>query len=145
MKFKFCIGILLGLIFSNTFAASYDVKMLNKEGKELMIFTPSVLKIKVGDTVKFLPSTRGHHPRSVFIPDGAKSWEMKGNKEIEVTFDKEGVYIYDCKNHYVMGMVGVIQVGNKTNLDQAIEFSKKYKKKTSMNKERLIEYLRELK
>ncbi|CBW27606.1 putative exported pseudoazurin [Halobacteriovorax marinus SJ] len=145
MKLNLFKILIMCLLFSKTFAATYEVKMLNKEGKELMIFNPSVLKINVGDTVKFLPSTRGHHPRSIFIPKDAKSWEMKGNKEIEVTFNKEGIYIYDCKNHYVMGMVGVIQVGKVMNLDHAIEFSNKYKKKVSMNKERLSEYLRELK
>jgi hypothetical protein len=35
------------------------------------------------------------------------------------TFDKEGVYAYQCTPHAVMAMVGVIQVGeDKSNLDE---------------------------
>ena len=34
------------------------------------------------------------------------------NKEIEATFDVEGVYGVMCKPHYAMGMVMTIEVGD---------------------------------
>ena len=42
------------------------------------------------------------------------------NKDLVVTFETPGVYGYQCKPHYGMGMVGLIVVGDETpNLEKA--------------------------
>ena len=40
------------------------------------------------------------------------------NQEISITLDKEGVYVYNCTPHAMMAMVGVIQVGEATNINE---------------------------
>lgn len=129
---------LLTIIFSfNSHSKTYEIQMLNKNGSESMVFSPSFLKIEQGDEVKFNPKDLGHTSRSVFVPQNAASWEGKVNEGIKVTFKNEGVYIYECANHGVMGMIGVIQVGKASNLAEAKIFTEGYKKKILLNKGRL--------
>ena len=127
---------LLLCIFSlSTFAAEYEIQMINSKGK--MRFEPTFLKVEKGDTVKFNPINKGHNSKSVYTPVGADSWDGKTSKSISVVLKKDGVYIYECKNHAIMGMAGIIQVGSPKNMDDAKEFLQKYKKKFVMNKKRL--------
>ncbi|MFP5386670.1 MAG: pseudoazurin [Bacteriovoracia bacterium] len=126
------------LVFSSkVFSKTYEVQVLNKDGNESMTFSPSFLKIEPGDDVKFIPKDVGHTSRSVFVPKGAESWNGKVNEEIKVSFNQEGVYIYECANHGVMGMVGMIQTGKAINLEEAKIFSESHKKKIMLNKKRL--------
>lgn len=110
-----------------------------------MFFEPSFLHINSGDDVTFIPSGFGHQPQSIFIPKEGKHWQSENGKKITVKFDKEGIYIFDCKYHYVMGMVGVIQVGRANNYKEAINFLKDYKKKVTMRKERLDSIFKKVK
>lgn len=112
----------LALCFSVTVsAATYDVLMLNK-GKtgEAMVFEPAFLKIKKGDSVKFIPKDKGHSVESFKggAPAGAADWKGGLNREITIKFEKEGVHVYKCLPHFAMGMVGAVQVGAATNLAQ---------------------------
>ena len=65
-------------------------------------------------------------------------------KPITLKFEKEGLYIYECTQHVVMAMVGVIQVGKPSNLKQAQEFIKTYSEKFALNKNRLESYIEKL-
>ena len=78
------------------------------------------------------------------VPAGATPWMGKMSKDISVTFDTEGVYVYECTPHKVMAMVGVIKVGNANNLDDIKQKSNAYKRSFVMNKDRLDKYLSEL-
>ncbi len=102
-------------------AAEVEVKMLNKGTEGVMVFEPALVKINPGDTVKFVAADKGHNVESIetMLPEGAKAFTGKMSEEISVTFDKAGVYGYRCKPHYGMGMVGMVVVGEATNLDQA--------------------------
>ncbi|MCX7560175.1 pseudoazurin [Sulfitobacter sp. F26204] len=105
----------LGLALSTTaLAETHEVKMLNKGAEGKMIFEPSFLQIAVGDSVLFLPTDKGHNAESIegMMPEGAESFKGKMNKEVEATFDVEGVYGIMCKPHYAMGMVMTIEVGD---------------------------------
>ena len=101
------------------------VQMLNKstvDTKQKMVYEPSIIKVNVGDVVKFVSTDPGHNSSSVkcMLPPGAKDWASKINKDFEVTFEKDGTYGYMCTPHYGMGMVGVVLVGNhKVNYDEA--------------------------
>lgn len=93
------------------------VKMLNKsmtDKKERMVFEPSILKVSVGDTVRFVSTDRGHKSASIkrMLPEGVKRWTSRIGKDFEMTFDKNGTYGYMCTPHYGMGMVGLILVGD---------------------------------
>ena len=49
--------------------------------------------------------------------------------------------MYQCDPHKPMAMVGVIQVGKATNLDEAKKEAANYGKSLAMNKDRLTKYL----
>lgn len=104
-------------------AAEHEVKMLNKGTEGMMVFEPAVLKIAPGDTVRFVPTDKGHNAESLktMLPDGAEPFAGKMNQEITVTFDVPGLYGYQCKPHLGMGMVGLIQVGDDASNAAAVE------------------------
>ncbi len=134
----------IGTCFS-AMAAEHQIKMLNKSGKDTMVFEPAFLKVAPGDTVKFIPTNPSHDSASEFIPKGATAWKGANSKEVTVTLTKEGVYIYRCTPHTIMAMVGVIQVGKPTNLAEAKEVAKKMSAKFAINKDRLDNYLAKVK
>ena len=103
-------------------AADVQVKMLNKGAKGMMVFEPDLVKVQPGDTVTFVATDPGHDAQSVpgMLPDGAQPFEGKIGKDVTVTFTQPGVYGVKCKPHYVIGMVGVVVVGDPApNLDAA--------------------------
>ncbi len=122
-------------------AASHEVKMLNNGKEGIMVFDPPYLKAAVGDTVKFVPTDPAHDVASVAIPKGAKPWSGTVGKAVSVKLTAEGVYVYECKSHIPMAMVGVIQVGKASNLADAQKASKELATKFVMNKDRLDKYM----
>ena len=127
-------------------AAEHEVKMLDiGSDKEPMVFEPAVLKIAPGDTVTFLPTTRGHNVESKLVPDGAEAFKSELDEKYSVKLDKEGVYIYVCPPHSMMNMVGVIQVGEATNMDAVNTRVPKLEKRAMSNKGRLSKYIEQLK
>ena len=102
-------------------AAEVEVKMLNKGVDGVMVFEPALVKINPGDTVKFVATDKGHNAEIIddMMPEGGEKFVGKINEELAITFDKPGVYGYKCKPHYGMGMVGMVVVGEATNLDKA--------------------------
>ncbi len=108
-------GLALGAILSSpVLAETFEVKMLNKGAEGTMVFEPSFVRIAPGDTVVFVPTDKSHNAESVkgMMPEGAEGFTGKMNKEVETTFDAEGVYGVMCKPHYAMGMVMTIAVGD---------------------------------
>ena len=148
IKYNILVAILSFIISNSLFAAEHQVKMWSSNKGEMMVFEPAVLKIMPGDTVKWLNSNPDHNSASIdgMIPSGATGWNGKRNEEIEVTFDKEGVYGYKCTPHYPLGMVGFIIVGdNKDNLGAVEELAKKEEEKFATNKTRFSDYLSQIK
>ena len=96
-------------------AAQVEVRLVNQGTDGIMAFEPPLTKIKVGDSVKFVASDQGHSAESIegMAPDGAKPFKGEIGKDVTVTFDKEGVYGVRCAPHFVIGMVGVVAVGDK--------------------------------
>ncbi len=107
--------------------ATHEVLMLNKDpdnSKNKMLFSPKILQINAGDTVKFIAADKGHNSETIkgMIPEGAEKWKGKINKEVEITLDVPGFYGYQCKPHANMGMIGLIVVegdGKMDNLEAA--------------------------
>ena len=124
-------------------AAEHEVKMLSSNKGEMMVFEPPVLKIKPGDTVKWVNANPGHNTVSIseMIPAGGSSWDGKMNEEVSVKFDVEGIYGYKCTPHYILGMVGLIVVGDSNvNKDQAKKFAIEEESKFATNKSRFSDY-----
>lgn len=102
------------LMATHAVAADHQVQMLNKDSTgRAMQFEPAFLQIAPGDTVTFVPTSKGHNSESLagLLPEAAESWKGKLNEEITITFSEEGYYAYKCAPHVGMGMVGLIKVG----------------------------------
>ena len=138
------IAISLFLLTVPAFAAEHTVKMLNNGEGGMMVFEPAVLSVNVGDTVNFVATDMAHNSASTLIPAGAKPWKGMMSKDISVTLDTEGVYVYECTPHKMMAMIGVIKVGNATNLDEIKQKSASVKSAFVMNNDRLDKYLAEM-
>ncbi len=118
---------------STSFAADVTVEMLNKQGKESMVFSEKVVRVNVGDTVFWKATTKGHNVEFIKggVPEGVEKFKSKFNKDVEYKFEVPGVYAYWCTPHKTMGMIGFVIVGNdKSNLDaiKIIKYMGKSKK-----------------
>ncbi|VAW83698.1 Pseudoazurin [hydrothermal vent metagenome] len=122
-----------------TLAAEHEIKMLNKGADGSFVFEPGFLKVAKGDTINFNPVDMAHMPQSEVTPDGS-SWKGDMNKPFSVTLTEEGVVIYSCLPHKMLGMVGVIQVGEAVNLAAAKEAAAAMAM-MAKNKDRLDNYL----
>jgi pseudoazurin len=108
----------------------HEVKMLNKGANgEAMVFEPAFVKAMPGDSIKFIPTDKGHLVENVkdALPEGAEAFKSKINQEFVLTPTVEGVYLVKCTPHLAMGMVMAVQVGAPTNLDaiKAVKLNKK--------------------
>lgn len=118
-------------IVTSAGAETHTVQMLNKDPankKKRNVFIPAVLKIKPGDTVKFVSIDKGHNTETIkkMLPEGAKKWKSKISRDFEITYDKIGIYGYRCTPHYALGMVGLIIVDGE-GWDAKLEELKKLK------------------
>lgn len=129
----FAASVLLGTMTFQADAAEFEVKMLNKGEKGMMVFEPDLVRAAPGDTIKFIPTDKGHNAQTIdgMIPDGAQPFQSDMGKELTVTLDKEGIYGVRCKPHFGLGMVMMIEVGKPVNEDQAkaLKLPKKAKDK----------------
>ena len=89
----------LFLVVFTGFAYSKDVQldMLNKRADgQKMVYSEDVVKVEIGDTITWLPKTKGHNVHFIAAPDGIKKVKSKMNKKFTYTFDKPGIYLYQC-------------------------------------------------
>ena len=134
----------LALLTSFVTAENFDVKMVNADASgQVMVFDPPFIKANVGDTVTFLPTDLLHNSQSVpgMIPSSANSWNGAMNEKITIELNAEGVYVYQCTPHIALGMIGVIQVGIATNIDDVRNSVSSLESMIVMNKERVQQYL----
>jgi|TARA_B110000438_G_scaffold113562_1_gene111384 pseudoazurin len=122
------------LILSKPASASDQIiEMLNKMGKENMVFSKKVVKIEVGDTVFWKATKPGHNVEFIKngVPDGVDKFKSALSKDTEYKFKIPGIYAYWCTPHKGMGMIGFVIVGNdNSNLEKIkqIKFLGKSKK-----------------
>ena len=123
-------------VSSMAYSADMSIDMLNKLGKEKMVYSVDVAEIDVGDTITWLPASKGHNVHFIAGPDG---WGLpkksKNNKEVAITFDTPGVYLYQCTPHASMGMIALVVVGGDTsNLDAIAKAKVRGKSKKKLKK-----------
>tara|TARA_B100001248_G_C27344012_1_gene437762 strand:+ start:713 stop:1147 length:435 start_codon:yes stop_codon:yes gene_type:complete len=102
--------------------ADIQIEMLNKDDKgNKMIYSEELVDIQVGDTITWLPTSKGHNVEFKTVPEGVdKIKKSKMNKEYSYTFEVPGVYVYWCTPHKAMGMIGVVIVGDDiSNIEDA--------------------------
>ena len=117
------VGAFIGLVMAAPMfimaakAGDITVEMLNKLGKEKMLYSVKVAKIDVNQKIIWRSKTKGHNVEFIGMPEGVKKFKSKINKDVEYEFKIPGIYLYQCTPHKAMGMIGLVIVGNdKSNL-----------------------------
>ena len=101
-------------------AADQTIEMLNKLGKENMVYSKKIVNIEVGDTVFWKSTKPGHNVEFIKggVPEGVGKFRSALSKDTEYKFEIPGIYAYWCTPHKGMGMIGFVVVGNnKSNLE----------------------------
>jgi pseudoazurin len=137
---KFLITLFTVILMNPAFAADLKIEMLNKDANgNKMVFSQEVVKVDVGTTITWMPTSKGHNVEIVASPNNMK-FRSKNSKEAQITFDSPGIYYYWCTPHKGMGMIGLVVVGGDTsNKDQIAEA-----KALGKSKKKLKKFLAEL-
>ena len=130
---KLIILICFLLISQSASAADETIEMLNKLGKEHMVYSQKIVNIEVGDTVFWKSTKPGHNVEFIKggVPEGVEKFRSPLSKDSEYKFEIPGIYAYWCTPHKGMGMIGFVVVGNdKSNLEavKKIKYQGKSKK-----------------
>ena len=132
---NFIIAGIVALFATNAYAEDLTIEMLNKrDDGAKMVYSQDIARIDVGDTITWLPKSKGHNVEFVAGPDG---WDApkksKNGKEVAITFDTPGVYLYQCTPHKSMGMIALVVVGDDmSNLDAIADMKLRGKSKKKM-------------
>ena len=113
---KYFLFVLLLIFSTASYAADIKVEMLNKRADgQIMVYSEDISRINVGDTITWLPTTKGHNVEFLAGPDG---WEIpkksKMNQEYSYKFEIPGIYFYQCTPHKGVGMIALVVVGGDT-------------------------------
>ena len=113
---KYLLFVLLLIFSTASYAADIKVEMLNKRTDgQIMVYSEDISRINVGDTITWLPTTKGHNVEFLAGPDG---WEIpnksKMNQEYSYKFEIPGIYFYQCTPHKGVGMIALVVVGGDT-------------------------------
>ena len=114
------------MMFAIGVANAATVEMLNKDTNgNKMIYNEEIVKVEVGETVTWVPVTKGHNVEMIAGPDGATlPKKSKNGKEFSMTFEVPGIYYYWCTPHKGMGMIGLVVVGGDVSNKDAIAKAK---------------------
>ena len=113
------IASILSLFSNHVIAENHKIDMLNKLGKERMIYSKKVISINLNDEITWKSVDKGHNVEFIGLPKGASKYKSKISKDAKYTFSKPGIYLYQCTPHKAMGMIGLVVVGqDKSNLDK---------------------------
>ena len=93
-------------------AGDITIEMLNKRSDgEKMVYSADIARVESGTTITWIPTSKGHNVHFIAGPDG---WDLpkksKNNKEVSITFDVPGVFLYQCTPHATMGMIALVVV-----------------------------------
>ena len=132
----FSLGVCLFFTSGLLQAKEHEMKLLTAGSNgTMMVFEPNFLKIAPGDTVNFIPSDASHNAESFSVPSENSTFTTPYGKATKVTFDEQGVVLVKCLPHFALGMIAVIQVGDKVDNSKAVADWNKVKAGVVMNKE----------
>ena len=129
--------IIISLFSTHAIAENYTVEMLNKLGKERMVYSEKVLSIKVNDEITWKSVDKGHNVEFIGMPKGVSKYKSKISKDAKYTFTQPGIYLYQCTPHKAMGMIGLVVVGEDKNNLEKIKKVKVYGKSKKLLKKLL--------
>ena len=117
MRILTTLGLLIAMAMP-AFAQDVTVEMWNKDPddkKRKMVFSQEIVTIEAGQSVEWLATDKGHNVEIIAGPEGYElPKKSKLSKDVTLTFDQEGVYVYVCTPHASMGMIGIVVVGDLT-------------------------------
>ena len=117
MRILTTLGLLMAMATS-AFAEDATVEMWNKDPedkKRKMVFSEEIVVVEPGESVTWLATDKGHNVQMIDGPDGYDlPKKSKLSKDVTLTFDQPGVYVYVCTPHASMGMIGIVVVGELT-------------------------------
>ena len=116
----------LVFVSSMAYAETITIDMLNKrDDGAKMVYSQDIARVAVGDTITWVPTSKGHNVEFIAGPDGADlPKKSKNNKEVSIKFDVPGIYFYQCTPHKGMGMVALVVVGDDTSNKDTIAKAK---------------------
>ena len=124
---------LLFTVFTLTpvFGEDLTIEMLNKrDDGAKMVYSADIARVEVGTSITWIPTSKGHNVEFIAGPDGWKApKKSKNGKEVTITFDTPGVYLYQCTPHASMGMIALVVVGEGDNDVSGAKVRGKSKKK----------------
>ena len=129
--------LIISIIFFSfeSLAETLEIEMLNKLGKETMVYSIKVARINTNDKIIWRSVDKGHNVEFLGMPEGVKKFKSKINKDADYTFKIPGIYLYQCTPHKAMGMIGLVIVGDeKKNLDEIRKIKLKGKSKKVFKK-----------
>ena len=104
---------IISFVFIIVISNTVNANTIQIEFTENDSFSKEIAYIDVGDTIEWLPKNEGHN---VEFLGGPNMNSLPESSEVDafhsITFDASGVYLYHCKPHGNMGMLGLIIVGN---------------------------------
>lgn len=117
-------GIMLAV--GSASAGARTIEMLNKDDAgNKMVYSEELTRVEVGETITWVPTSKGHNVEWIAGPDGAElPKKSKNGKEVSMTFEVPGIYYYLCTPHKGMGMIGLVVVGGDTSNKDAISKAK---------------------
>lgn len=99
-------------------AEDVTLEMWNKDPadkKRKMVFSEEIVTIDAGQSITWLATDKGHNVQMIAGPEGYDlPKKSKVSKDVTLTFDQDGVYVYVCTPHATMGMIGIVVVGELT-------------------------------
>lgn len=99
---------------SPAMSADLSIEMLNRDADgNKMVFSQEIVNINSGDTITWVPTSKGHNVEIVSSPNDTV-FKSKTNREAKLTFTEPGTYYYWCTPHKSMGMIGLIVVDGDT-------------------------------
>ena len=107
-------------------ANAMTIEMLNKDDAgNKMVYSEELTRVEVGETITWVPTSKGHNVEWIAGPEGAElPKKSKNGKEVSMTFEVPGIYYYWCTPHKGMGMIGLVVVGDDTSNKDAIAKAK---------------------
>ena len=117
-------GIMLAV--GSASAGARTIEMLNKDDAgNKMVYSEELAQVDVGETITWVPTSKGHNVEWIAGPDGAElPKKSKNGKEVSMTFEVPGIYYYWCTPHKGMGMIGLVVVGDDVSNKDAIAKAK---------------------
>ena len=139
MKVTAFIGAVLAFVFmaNLAYAKTVEIEMLNKDGAgRKMVYSQEIVNIDSGDTIKWVPTSKGHNVEIIAAPEGFDiPKKSKNGKEVSIEFTVPGIYYYWCTPHKGMGMIGLIVVdGDTSNKDDVAKAKALGKSKKKLKK-----------